>query len=84
MLVMDDGWFGQRNHEYCSLGDWTVNKSKLKGGLEYLVEQVKAEGMKFGLWFEPEMVSPDSDLYRLHPEWAMQIPGRPATQGRGQ
>ena len=84
MLVMDDGWFGQRNHEYCSLGDWTVNKSKLKGGLEYLVEQVKAEGMKFGLWFEPEMISPDSDLYRLHPEWAMQIPGRPATQGRGQ
>lgn len=84
MLVMDDGWFGRRDHEYCSLGDWVVNKSKLKGGLEYLVEQVKAEGMKFGIWFEPEMVSPDSDLYRLHPEWALQIPGRPATMARGQ
>lgn len=84
MLVMDDGWFGQRNHEYCSLGDWRVNKTKLKGGLEYLVEQVKAEGMKFGIWFEPEMISPDSELYRMHPDWALQLSGRPATMGRGQ
>ena len=84
MLVMDDGWFGQRDNDQCSLGDWVVNSRKLKGGLNYLVEQVKAEGLKFGIWFEPEMVSPNSELYRLHSDWALQIPGRPATQGRAQ
>lgn len=84
MLVMDDGWFGKRNNEYCSLGDWKVNEEKLKGGLTYLVEQVKAEGLSFGIWFEPEMISPDSDLYRAHPDWAIQIPNKSGTLSRGQ
>ena len=60
----------------CSLGDWYVNEEKLKGGLKKLVDEVKAFGMKFGIWFEPEMISPDSDLYRAHPDWAIQTPGR--------
>lgn len=84
MLVMDDGWFGKRNSDNCSLGDWNVNVEKLKGGLKYLVDEVKKIGLKFGIWFEPEMISPDSDLYRAHPEWAIHIPGRKATQSRQQ
>ena len=84
MVVMDDGWFGHRNDDSTSLGDWKVNEQKLPGGLKPLVEQVNALGMKFGIWFEPEMISPDSDLYREHPEWAIQIPGREATESRCQ
>ncbi len=84
MLVMDDGWFGRRNLDDSSLGDWTVNEEKLPGGLPTLVERVKAEGLSFGIWFEPEMVSPDSDLYRAHPDWAIQVPGRTPTQSRAQ
>lgn len=84
MLVMDDGWFGKRDNDDSSLGDWTVNEDKLKGGLEYLVEQVREIGLEFGIWFEPEMLSPDSALYREHPEWAIHIPGRQATQSRAQ
>jgi len=84
MLVLDDGWFGKRNYDDCSLGDWVVNEEKLKGGLKPLVDRINALGMKFGLWFEPEMVSPDSDLYRAHPEWAIQIIGRDMTQAREQ
>ncbi len=84
MLVLDDGWFGKRNYDDCSLGDWVVNEGKLKGGLKPLVDRINALGMKFGLWFEPEMVSPDSDLYRAHPEWAIQIIGRDMTQAREQ
>lgn len=84
MLVMDDGWFGKRNTDECALGDWQVNEEKLKGGLKYLVDEVNKLGMKFGIWFEPEMVSPDSDLYRAHPDWALAIPGRPAAQARQQ
>ena len=76
MLVLDDGWFGKRNNDECSLGDWTVNEEKIKGGLKSLVERINAVGMKFGIWLEPEMVSPDSDLYREHPDWPIQIPGR--------
>ncbi|MDE7048701.1 alpha-galactosidase [Parablautia intestinalis] len=76
MLVMDDGWFGKRNLDNCSLGDWQVNEQKLPGGLSYLVDEVNKLGMKFGIWFEPEMVSPDSDLYREHPDWAIAVPGR--------
>lgn len=76
MLVMDDGWFGHRNDDNSSLGDWQVNESKLNGGLKYLVDEVNKLGMKFGIWFEPEMISPDSDLYRAHPDWAIAIPGR--------
>lgn len=84
MLVMDDGWFGKRDSDENSLGDWQVNEEKLKGGLKNLAEQVHDMGMKFGIWFEPEMVSPDSDLYRAHPDWAIQIPGRDITQVRQQ
>lgn len=84
MLVMDDGWFGKRDTDDCSLGDWQVNEEKLKGGLPYLVEEVKKTGMKFGIWFEPEMICPDSDLFRAHPDWAIQIPGREIIQSRAQ
>lgn len=84
MLVMDDGWFGVRNSDTCSLGDWTVNTNKITGGLKHLVDEVNAIGLEFGIWFEPEMISPDSDLYRKHPEWAIQIPGREAAQSRNQ
>ncbi len=84
MLVMDDGWFGKRNSDNCALGDWKVNSEKLPEGLDSLVKQVNALGMKFGIWFEPEMISPDSDLYREHPDWAIAIPGRTATESRQQ
>ncbi len=84
MLVMDDGWFGRRNADDCALGDWKVNEEKIKGGLKYLVDEVNKLGMKFGIWFEPEMISPDSDLYREHPDWAIAIPGRPGTESRQQ
>lgn len=84
MLVMDDGWFGVRNSDNCSLGDWKVNTDKITGGLKYLVDEVNKIGLEFGIWFEPEMISPNSDLYRTHPEWAIQIPGREATQSRQQ
>ncbi|MDC7288058.1 alpha-galactosidase [Blautia schinkii] len=84
MLVMDDGWFGERNSDDSSLGDWTVNEKKLQGGLRHLVEEVNAIGLDFGIWFEPEMISPNSELYRRHPEWAIQIPGREPTQSRSQ
>lgn len=76
MLVMDDGWFGKRNTDDCSLGDWIVNEQKIKGGLKHLVDEVNKLGMKFGIWFEPEMISPNSDIYRAHPDYAIQIKGR--------
>ena len=84
MFVMDDGWFGKRDSDTSGLGDWFVNEEKLKGGLNTLVEKVKSYGMKFGIWFEPEMVSEDSELYRTHPEWAIQIPNRKPTRSRYQ
>lgn len=84
MLVMDDGWFGKRNCDDSSLGDWFVNEEKIKGGLYSLVENVKKLGMKFGIWIEPEMISPESELYKRHPDWAIQIPGRDITQSRAQ
>lgn len=84
MLVMDDGWFGCRNDDNTSLGDWKVNEEKLRGGLKHLVDQVNAIGLKFGIWFEPEMVSPDSDLYRAHPDWAIAVPGRTPCRSRNQ
>ena len=84
MLVMDDGWFGHRDFDDSSLGDWYVYEDKIKGGLKYLVDEVNKRGMKFGIWFEPEMISPDSDLYRAHPDWAIQIPGRTPGQARAQ
>lgn len=84
LLVMDDGWFGKRDDDNSGLGDWFVNEDKIRCGLHKLVEQINALDMKFGIWFEPEMVSEDSDLYRAHPDWAMQIPGRPAVRSRNQ
>lgn len=84
MFVMDDGWFGKRNSDNCSLGDWEVNKEKIKGGLKYLVDEVNKLGMKFGIWFEPEMVSKDSDLYRIHPDWCLHVEGRVGTLSRNQ
>ena len=84
MLVMDDGWFGNRYDDNRALGDWFVNEEKLKGGLEYLVDEVNKLGMKFGIWFEPEMISPDSDLYRAHPDYAIAIPGREPSLCRNQ
>lgn len=84
MFVLDDGWFGKRNIDNCSLGDWMVNREKLVNGLEGVSEKIHALGMKFGLWFEPEMISPDSDLYRAHPDWCLHIPGRDRTEERNQ
>ena len=84
MLVMDDGWFGHRSFDDSSLGDWYVNEEKLKGGLKPLVDEVNKLGMKFGIWFEPEMISPDSDLFRAHPDWAIQIKGRVPGMARAQ
>lgn len=84
LLVMDDGWFGKREDDNSSLGDWVVNKDKIRCGLDRLVEQINELGMKFGIWFEPEMVSEDSDLYRAHPDWAMEIPGRRGVRSRNQ
>jgi alpha-galactosidase len=84
MLVIDDGWFGARNDDNCALGDWVVNEEKIKGGMSNLAAEVNQLGMKLGLWFEPEMISPDSDLYRAHPDWAIQIPGRTGALNRNQ
>ncbi|SFS04625.1 alpha-galactosidase [Anaeromicropila populeti] len=84
MLVMDDGWFGTRSSDNCALGDWVVNEEKIKGGLKYLVDEVNKMGMKFGIWFEPEMISPDSDLYRKHPDWAIKVPEREGSLSRNQ
>ena len=84
MLVMDDGWFGHRDSDNSSLGDWFVYEKKIEGGLKALVDKVNALGMKFGIWFEPEMISPDSELYKAHPDWAIQVKGRPLTLCREQ
>ena len=84
LFVLDDGWFGQRDNDNSSLGDWIVDKNKLPNGLEDLAERVRANGLEFGLWFEPEMVSPDSDLYRAHPDWCLHVPGRRRTEARQQ
>lgn len=84
LLVLDDGWFGNRNDSKSSLGDWIVNRHKLPNGLQDLANRVRNLGMEFGLWFEPEMVSMDSDLYRTHPDWCLHVPNRPRTLGRNQ
>lgn len=84
LLVLDDGWFGKREGDYCSLGDWYENKKKLPNGIAALSKKVKEQGVCFGLWFEPEMVSPDSDLYRAHPDWCIHIPNRTRTECRSQ
>ena len=84
LFVIDDGWFGARNNDHAGLGDWTVNKQKFPNGLEPLIAEVNRLGMDFGLWVEPEMVNPDSDLYRQHPDWAIHFAGRPRTELRNQ
>ena len=83
-FVMDDGWFGKRNNDHAGLGDWFVNRAKFPNGLGSLISYVNSLGMDFGLWVEPEMVNPDSDLYRAHPDWAMHFPDRPRTEARNQ
>ncbi len=83
-FVMDDGWFGERNNDHAGLGDWVVNRQKFPNGLSPLIQYVNRLGMDFGLWFEPEMVNPDSNLYRQHPDWAMHFPDRPRTEARHQ
>lgn len=76
MLVMDDGWFGNRNADNSSLGDWFINENKINGGLKYLADEVNKLGMEFGIWIEPEMISEDSLLFKEYPDWCIQIPGR--------
>ena len=84
LFVMDDGWFGERDSDEKALGDWYPNKKKLPNGLKGLADKINEMGMSFGIWVEPEMVSVDSDLYRKHPEWAMEIPGVKHSEGRNQ
>ena len=84
LLVMDDGWFGHRDSDNSSLGAWFVNESKLKGGLTKLIERVNAEGVQFGIWYEPEMISEDSELYKAHPDWCVHVEGREQSPARQQ
>ena len=84
LFVLDDGWFGKRDDDNSSLGDWFVNEEKLKGGLNKLATEINEMGLQFGLWFEPEMVSPISELYKKHPDWCIHIPGRNRSEARRQ
>ncbi len=84
LFVLDDGWFGKRDDDFAGLGDWYVNTDKLPEGITGLAEKIHGMGMKFGLWFEPEMVNPDSDLYRANPDWVLAAPGRERSLGRHQ
>ncbi|EFM08985.1 Alpha-galactosidase [Paenibacillus curdlanolyticus YK9] len=84
LFVLDDGWFGKRDSDNSSLGDWFVDERKLPGGLKDVASRINKRGMQFGLWFEPEMISPNSELYRKHPDWCLHVPNRYRTQGRNQ
>ena len=84
LFVLDDGWFGKRDDDRSSLGDWFVDHNKLPNGLGSLASNVKEMGLEFGLWFEPEMISVDSDLYREHPDWCLHVPGRSQSESRNQ
>jgi alpha-galactosidase len=84
LFVLDDGWFGRRNDDTSSLGDWIVNREKLPSGLTGLAQKIRDLGLEFGLWFEPEMISPNSDLYRAHPDWCLHVPGKRRTETRNQ
>lgn len=84
LFVLDDGWFGKRDNDTTSLGDWFVDRNKLPNGLGDLVSRVKRLDMQFGLWFEPEMISPESELYRAHPDWCLHVEGRRRTEARRQ
>jgi len=84
VFAIDDGWFGERNDDTAGLGDWHTNPEKFPNGLGPVIEHVNNLGMKFGIWIEPEMVNPDSDLYRSHPDWVINFPGRPRSESRNQ
>lgn len=84
LFVLDDGWFGKRNDDTSSLGDWTVNRKKLPSGIGGLADKIRRIGLDFGIWVEPEMVNEDSDLYRTHPDWAIRLPNRKPGLGRNQ
>lgn len=84
LFVLDDGWFGKRSSDSAGLGDWVANPERLPGGITGLAEKIEALGLRFGLWFEPEMVNKDSDFYREHPDWIISTPGRRISQGRNQ
>lgn len=84
LFVLDDGWFGKRNDDKSSLGDWFPNLEKLPNGIKGLAEKIETEGMKFGLWFEPEMISKESELYKKHPDWILGVKGRKLSLGRNQ
>lgn len=84
LFVVDDGWFGERNDDTSSLGDWEASEKKLPGGIRGIADKVKALGLKFGIWVEPEMVNVNSRLYEMHPEWVVDIPGRTHSEGRNQ
>jgi alpha-galactosidase len=84
LFVLDDGWFGKRDNDKSSLGDWVVDKKKLPSGLANLADQIRKMGMEFGLWFEPEMISVNSDLYKKHPNWCIHVPNRSRSEGRHQ
>ena len=84
LFVLDDGWFGHRDSDDSSLGDWVVDRRKLPNGLDAVARRITDLGLRFGLWIEPEMVSADSDLFRAHPDWAIGVPGRPRTESRQQ
>ncbi len=84
LFVLDDGWFGKRSDDHAGLGDWQANPERLANGITGLAERIEGLGLKFGLWFEPEMVNRDSDLYRAHPDWILHVPGRRESQGRYQ
>lgn len=84
LFVVDDGWFGERHSDAAGLGDWHVNRAKFPNGLDPLIRYVEEKGLQFGLWVEPEMVNPDSDLYRAHPDWIYHTDGRPSTTSRNQ
>ena len=84
LFVMDDGWFGGRNHDRCGLGDWRANPKKLPKGVKGLAEKIHQLGMEFGIWIEPEMINEDSDLFRTHPDWCLTAPGRTPNRERGQ
>lgn len=84
LFVLDDGWFGSRNDDFQGLGDWFVNKSKLPSGIDGLSQKINDVGLKFGIWIEPEMVNPNSDLFRAHPDWVIHVPNRQPTLSRNQ
>ncbi len=84
LLVVDDGWFGARDDDHAGLGDWVINRQKFPRGLQPLIQRVHALGMEFGLWVEPEMVNPDSELYRAHPDWVYHFPNRARSESRNQ